>query len=122
MEKTINLGGKDVHLTSSAATPLIYKSQFKTDFFADMLKMAKGFDGIKTKKDGSIDQSKIDANTINSIDLSVLYNFIWSLAKNNDTKTPEPIEFFSQFESIELNESMEAIQDLMAASLQTVKK
>lgn len=128
MEKTIYLGDKEVHLTSSAATPLIYKSQFKSDFFGDMLKMAQGLESANTKKDDDktegveIDIKSVDLDKVKNFDLTILYNFIWALAKNNDTETPEPLSFFSQFESINLESSMPAVQDLMMASIGTTKK
>lgn len=41
MEKTIIIDGKQVRLRTSAATPLRYKMQFGTDYFADLLKLSK---------------------------------------------------------------------------------
>lgn len=122
MEKTISLGDKDIHLMSTAATPLIYKREFRTDFFADMLKLASGFGDVKTKKDGSVDTSTVTEESLANIDISILYNFIWALAKNKDNDIPEPIKFFSQFETLDMENSMPQVQDLLVASIQTVKK
>lgn len=122
MEKTIKLGDKEVHLVSSAATPLIYKAQFKSDFFKDMLKLASGLEGIETDKNGDVDIKALDMDAIDKFDLSVLYNFIWALAKNKDNSIGEPTQFFSNYESLDLDNSMPAIQDLVMASIQTTKK
>ncbi|GGC88025.1 hypothetical protein [Enterococcus wangshanyuanii] len=45
MEKTITIDGKQVRLRTSAATPLRYKMQFGTDYFADLLKLSKVLGG-----------------------------------------------------------------------------
>ncbi|MCH4171930.1 MAG: hypothetical protein LKF36_11955 [Lactobacillus sp.] len=112
MEKTIVLGKKKVKLRSTAATPLIYKNQFHKDFFADMMQLASGF------KEGQ----EVTAEDIDGIDLTVLWNFVWALAKNANPTIPEPIEFFSRYESLELETVMPQIQDLLVQSLQTTKK
>ena len=44
MEKIINIAGKDVTLKSTGSLPIRYKTQFKTDFFADLIKLEKAFD------------------------------------------------------------------------------
>lgn len=44
MEKTITIDGQKVRLKSTAATIYRYKQQFKKDYFADLLKLAKVFD------------------------------------------------------------------------------
>ena len=40
MEKTIEIGTTKIRLASNAATPLRYKMQFGSDFFADLLTLA----------------------------------------------------------------------------------
>lgn len=40
MEKIIKIDGRDIKFKSTAATPLKYKAQFKTDFFADLIKLS----------------------------------------------------------------------------------
>lgn len=122
MEKTITLGNKNVKLRSTAATPLIYKNQFKRDFFSDMLKLASGLEGVNTDDKGELDISSIDESTIENFDLTVLYNSVWALAKNEDLRIGEPIEFFSQFESMNIAELFPQIQDLLFDSIQTTKK
>ncbi|MDN5989745.1 MAG: hypothetical protein L0H95_06905 [Lactobacillus sp.] len=39
MEKTIEIGEIKIRLASNAATPLRYKMQFHTDYFADLMKL-----------------------------------------------------------------------------------
>ena len=122
MEKTITLGDKKVKLRSTAATPLIYKNQFKRDYFSDMLKLASGLQGINTDKKGELDLDSIDESTIENFDLTVLYNAVWALAKNENLHIGEPIEFFSKYESMNISEVFPEIQDLLFDSIQTTKK
>lgn len=41
MKKTLNIGGKDVTFECNAVTPFLYKTEFKSDFFADLIKASK---------------------------------------------------------------------------------
>ena len=43
MEKTVYIDEKPVRLKSTAALPKRYKAQFRRDYFADLLKIAKVF-------------------------------------------------------------------------------
>lgn len=122
MEKTINLGDKQVKLRSTAATPIFYKNQFKHDFFGDMLKLATGLDGLKTNDDGEVDVDNLDPKVVENFDISTLYNFIWALAKGADKKIGEPLDFFEQYESLDISELFPQIQDLLFSSIQTTKK
>ena len=112
MEKTIMLGDKKLKLRSTAATPLIYKNQFHRDYFSEMVALANGFPKGK----------KVTTESLRDVDLTVLWNFIWALAKNEDSTIGEPIEFFSNYESLDLETVMPQIQDLLVQSLQTTKK
>ncbi len=82
MEKIINIGGVDVRLVSTAATPLIYKKQFKTSFMTDLMLLSKAFQN-------GTDISKMSYNQIRNVDLDIFYNFVWVLAKGAD-KNIEP--------------------------------
>lgn len=124
MEKTIFLGDKEVHLTSSVATALIYKAQFNHDYFSDLMILSKIMESMKNDDTESdeVDLKNTSVKTLGDFDMSVLYNVIWAFAKNNDRSTPEPIEFFSQFESMDMEAVMIDVTDMIAASVKTTKK
>lgn len=128
MQATIYLGDKPVNLRSSAATPLIFKMQFHRDYFSALLSLYNGFKSmvnVKSEdKEGKDEDVKIDMEKLDpdKFDMSVLWDFVWALAKNADHTIPEPIAFFSQFESLDLEEVVPQIQELLMASMQTAKK
>lgn len=114
MEKTVVIDGRKVIFKSTGATVLRYKSQFKRDFFADILKL-----NVLNEKKGKA----VSAEDLANIDFDAMYNMIWILAKTADPKIPEPMEWLDQFGEFPLSEIMEEIQDLLAASMgNTVKK
>lgn len=113
MQKTIEIDNKKVRLESTAATPIIYKSQFGTDFFADLMKLRK------TLPDKP--QDKWTTNEISKLDLTVFYNFLWATAKGADKKIPDLIDWLSGFESLDISEVLPEVQELMESSIQGKK-
>ena len=53
MEKIIKIDGRDIKFKSTAATQLKYKAQFKTDFFADLIKLSN-MQSEKTNKNETL--------------------------------------------------------------------
>uniref|UniRef100_UPI00359C4C02 hypothetical protein n=1 Tax=Lactococcus garvieae TaxID=1363 RepID=UPI00359C4C02 len=119
MEKTIEIDGGKIKLASNAATPLRYKMQFHTDYFADLMKLAKSLD---TGADGEFDLSKITWESLAVLDLTLLYNFVWIYAKTADPTIPEPLEWLDSLESLPIGAFSEELQDLISHSIQTKKK
>lgn len=130
MEKTIIIDKKSVTLKSTAATPLRYKAQFGKDYFAELIKLAKVFEGLnssKKKKKKGVDSEEIDAidipfESLDLLDFEALYNFIWVLAKTADKSIKEPMEWLDQFEEFPLMEIMSDVQDILMSSISTKKK
>lgn len=108
MEKVINIDGKQIKFKSNAATPLKYKAQFNKDFFSEILKLENTG---KNKKNDSLE-----------IDMEVLYNISWILAKTADPSIPTPIEWLERFEVFPLEEIIPELQELIISSLGTKKK
>lgn len=113
MQKTIEIDNQKVKLESTAATPIIYKAQFGTDFFADLMKLKKA---LPDKP-----QEKWTANEISKLDLTVFYNFLWATAKGADKKIPDLIDWLSGFESLDISEVLPEVQELMESSIQGKK-
>lgn len=119
MDKTIQIDGKDVHLKSTGATPLIYRNQFNRDYFADLMGLAKTF---PVDKNGEmIDSDSWTKEDIEQLDFQPFYNFLWAVAKNADNKIPEPIKWYSKFEDFSIIEIVGEIQDLLLNSVQGKK-
>lgn len=115
MEKIINIGGVDVRLKSTAATPLIYKNQFKTSFMTDLMLLSKAF------KNGT-DISKMSYNQIRNVDLDIFYNFVWVLAKGADKTIEPPLEWFAKFGEFDLEEVTTDVMELLVSSIGGTKK
>lgn len=120
MEKTIEVDGTKIRLSSNAATPLRYKMQFHSDFFADLLKLAKALGA--QKENGELDLDEISWEALSYLDISLLYNFVWVYAKAADSSIPDPIEWLESLESLPIDSFSNEIQDLISHSIQSKKK
>lgn len=128
MEKTLTIDGKTVWLSSNASTPLRYKMQFKKDYFAELLKLAKVFN-VKSKEDEQddkslieLDLSQIDYEDLDHLDFEVLYNFVWILAKTANKDIPAPLEWLDEFDEFPIVEIFPEVTELLQSSLKTKKK
>lgn len=119
MEKTIYINNKPVRLKSTAALPKRYKAQFRRDYFADLFKIAKVFDG---KKKEEMNLSDITYERLEQLDMDVLYDIIWTLAKTADKSIPEPLEWYDEFEEFDLMEILPEVQELIGSSISRSKK
>lgn len=115
MEKIINIGGVDVRLISTAATPLLYKKQFKTSFMTDLMLLSKAFQN-------GADISKMSYNQIRNVDLDIFYNFVWVLAKGADKNIEPPLEWFAKFGEFDLEEVTTDVMELLVSSIGGTKK
>ena len=106
MEKVIKIGGQEVLLKSTGATPLRYKAQFGKDFFTELAKLEK-----MTKKKGS-----------ESIDFELFYNLTWVFAKTANKDIPPLLEWLDTFDSFPVAEIMPDIMELVTSCIATRKK
>ncbi len=120
MEKTLQVGETKIQLSSNAATPLRYKMQFHSDFFADLLKLSKAL-GVQNEED-EIDLEKISWDSLEYLDISLLYNFVWVYAKTADQSIPGPLEWLESLEALPIEAFSDELQDLIAHSIQSKKK
>lgn len=118
MEKTIDIDGKAVLLKSTAATPLRYKAQFRKDYFAELIKLAKSTGGLN----GEINFENISFEDLDFLDFEVFYNFIWVLAKTANNSIPDPISWLDSFDSMPIEEVFPEVVELLEASIKSKKK
>ena len=78
MEKTIEIGEIKIRLASNAATPLRYKMQFHTDYFADLMKLAKA---LETGTEEEFNFDNVSWEQLSMLNLTLLYNFVGSMPK-----------------------------------------
>nr|DAP51849.1 MAG TPA: tail assembly chaperone protein [Caudoviricetes sp.] len=119
MEKTIYIDEKPVRLRSTAALPKLYKAQYRRDYFADMLKLAKS---AGTKGKGKLNLSDISFENLEHFDMEMIYDVVWTMAKAADPTIPDPITWLDGFETFPIGEIMPEIQDMLTSSVQQSKK
>lgn len=108
MEKIINIGGKDIRFRATAALPLQYKAQFGRDLFSDLNKVQSCWHGpsivlsqeeiasgqMTTEHMEAFQAGYFDEN----LDLELLYNLVWAMAKCADRSIAPPLEWYDQFD------------------------
>ncbi|WP_407894652.1 hypothetical protein [Lacticaseibacillus sp. N501-2] len=120
MLKVIDLpDGKQIPLKSNAATTVLYKAQFGTDFFADMIKLSKVFGSLG--EGDTVDFSKVDYSDIAQLDFSILYQVTWMFAKIADDSIPEMTKWLSGFEEFPLGDVMNVISEMLASLFSSTK-
>ncbi|WP_125582948.1 hypothetical protein [Lacticaseibacillus suibinensis] len=125
MLKVVNLpDGKQLALRSSAATAILYKNQFGTDFFADMIRLAKVFDNVQStgdKKSNDFDLTKMAYDDIANLDMGTLYKVVWAFAKNADSSIGDLETWLGTFDALPLDVTMGAVMELMQSLFTTTK-
>lgn len=114
MIKTITIDGKDILFKSNAATPIRYKQQTGSDYFADILKMhaISEFAGAK----------EVPVEVLKTLDFDVFYNILWAMAKTADQSIPEPLAWFDTFDEFPIFDILPEVMELLAKNLQVSKK
>lgn len=116
MEKTLIIDGREVRLKSTAGTPRRFKAQFRKDYFAELIKISKSFEGTKADEPNSMSYEQLS-----NLDMDIMYDIIWTLAKTADSTIPEPMTWLDSFDSFPLMEIISESQDLIMSSIQTKK-
>ena len=105
MEKILIIDGRQVKFKSTGAFLLRYKAQFGRDALQDILKLQ-----------GAID-NKNQIKNIDTLDLEVFYNLIWTLAKTADPSIPPPLEWLDEFSEFPLMDIIPEIVDMIFSCL-----
>ena len=105
MEKTITIDGHQVKFKSTGAFLLRYKAQFGRDALLDIFKLKAAVDS-----EGRI----VD---INALDLEVIYDLVWTLAKTADPSLPPPLDWLDTFSEFPLAEIVPEVTDMIFSTL-----
>ncbi|MBL1226607.1 hypothetical protein [Enterococcus sp. BWR-S5] len=164
MEKTIYVDDRPIRLRTSAAMSIVYKNQFGSDYFADLMKLAKVFDVpedeerkgelrllsvqllkekaaklniskhskmnkgelvkaiLNAEKPQDFDLQKLSFEYLNNLDLMVIFNILWTMAKMADRNIPEPFTWLDDFEAMPIEIILPEIKELLESSIRTRKK
>lgn len=111
MQKIINIDGQEVKLATNASTPFKYKKEFQSDFFADLVRMAKTV-GDKSTQLGNISWEDVD-----HLNFDVIYQIIYILAKTGNPQIDPMEKWLERFDEFPLDEILgnctELIEGLM---------
>ena len=109
MEKELTIDGRQVAFKSTGAFLLRYKMQFKRDAIADIYRM---YNSVAV----SPETGKEEVN-LETLDLEVFYNLVWTLAKTADPTIPPPLEWLDSFDEFPLTEILPETMDMMMSCL-----
>ncbi len=105
MEKILTIDGRQVKFKSTGAFLLRYKAQFGRDAIQDILRLQSAID------------NKDQIKNIDTLDLEVFYNLIWTLAKTADPNIPPPMEWLDEFSEFPLMDIIPEIVDMIFSCL-----
>jgi hypothetical protein len=105
MEKILIIDGRQVKFKSTGAFLLRYKAQFGRDALQDILRIQSAID------------NKGRIKNIDTLDLEVFYNLVWTLAKTADPSIPPPMEWLDEFSEFPLMDIIPEIVDMIFSCL-----
>lgn len=109
MEKTIRIDGKDIVFKITGSLPLRYKTQFRSDFFGDIVKLENMVD----KKSNKLN--------FDAFDLEIFYNISWCMAKAANPELPPPLEWLDTFDTFPILEILPELQELLVTAISSSK-
>ena len=110
MEKILTIDGRQVKFKSTGAFLLRYKAQFGRDALQDILRIQPAID------------NKGRIKNISALDLEVLYDLAWTLAKTADPNIPPPMEWLDEFSEFPLMDIVPELTDLIFGCLSSTVK
>lgn len=105
MEKILTIDGRQVKFKSTGAFLLRYKAQFGRDALQDIFRLQGAVDA-----NGNI----IDAS---AVDLEIIYDLVWTLAKTADPEIPPPLDWLDEFSEFPLMEIVPEIIEMIFSCL-----
>ena len=97
MKKILTIGSNDVAFENNAVTPFLYRQQFKSDFFKDILKLSVAMNAmVGLSKNGTPDLSGMTGSEFDNIEFDVITQFAWACAKTADRNTKPLLEWLEE--------------------------
>lgn len=138
MEKTLNIGNKQVRLTNNVGWTMIYRDQFGQDIIPTLMPaLAATLDVVsglirETGKTSEIETEDLlavlDGDTlinaalhISGLEFTDLIKMTWSMAKAVDDDLPEPKIWVKDFEVFPVDEIIPAVFELALTGVMSSK-
>ena len=124
MEKTITIDGKPITFKCTGGCLYRYQQQFNKSFLADAANLMD-FENSKKKKKVKQPDGKItfqDEYDFTKLNLELVYNLAWTMAKTADPSIPDPQAWLDSFETFPITEIIEPIMDMLQKSIEMSTK
>ena len=105
MEKVLIIDGRQVKFKSTGAFLLRYKAQFGREALQDIFKLQNAIDDKGQVKD------------ISALNLEVVYDLVWTLAKTAEPSILPPLEWLDTFGEFPLSEIVPEVIDMIYGSI-----
>ena len=116
MERTIEIGGKEVRFRASGATPRHYRNIFGGDMLVDMSRLADTMDGAK---DGG---SSLSVESLEVFE-NIAFIMAWHAAKAHGEDFPDtPEEWLDEIEVMSIYNVLPELISLWGANQKTIVK
>lgn len=122
MEKTLTIDGKQITFKATAGIGYRYFEQFGTEYIVDMMKLE---DFISTARLGTTEIIGTDGKPVTiqtfegdrtKVNIQVMYNIVWVLAKTADHSIPDPLTWYDSFENFDISHVFGQLQEIIAAN------
>lgn len=109
MEKTLNIGGKEIKMKSTAGTMMRYRNNFNRDFIKDLIK-------LQTKLNDKIEKGQ----EFEALDLDIFEKIAWCMAKTADNNIPEIENWLDEFDTFDIMQVLPEIMSLLIANMEQI--
>lgn len=107
LEKTIDIGDKQVKFRSSATIPRLYRMKFKRDIFKDLSRLESSYKG-----------NSDDGSSFEIEDLEIFENVAYIMAYHADNSIPPTIEeWLDEFDMFSIYEVLPQILELWGQNM-----
>lgn len=111
MKKQITIGSQSVDFKVTSKTPFIYKNEFSSDFFGDMISIGSAFNG-----------DQFNPRAAKDVDFTVLTQVAWACAKTADKDTVDFEEWLDTVEDFNIFDHGTTVMNMCLESMNTKKK
>ena len=88
MERTVNIGGKDVRMRASALIPRLYRFKFGRDMIADMNRLGGAYKKATDLPEDASDDDR-EAAQLSAMDLTIFENVAYMMIKHAGEDVPD---------------------------------
>lgn len=120
MEKTIQIGDKEIQLKATAAILLRYQMQFHRDALKDIFSLFEGLN-VETISPTHTQQISL-SDSLQLMDIVIFQQLMWVMAKTANKDTPDFLHWLDSFDEFPIFDCINDIMELLLGCLMTVKK